>query len=83
MEKNMNKRIIILGGGISGTFAAIRIKEQHPDYLVSIFEHNNKLLKKIYVTGNGKCNFSNQGSLKDKFKNEDFALSIINEFNIF
>ena len=75
------KKILIVGGGISGTFAAIRIKEKHPDYDVSIFEHNDRLLKKIYVTGNGRCNFSNQGSLKDKYKNESFALKIIDEFN--
>ena len=82
MGKSINmKRIAILGGGISGCFAAIRIKEKHPDYEVSVYEHNDKLLKKIYVTGNGKCNFSNQGSLMNKYKNEQFALNIINNFN--
>ena len=74
------KRVVIIGGGISGTFAAIRIKEKHPDYHVSIFEANDKLLKKIYATGNGKCNFANSGSLKDKY-NDSFALSVIEEFN--
>ena len=47
------KKVIVVGGGISGCFAAIRIKEKHPDYQVDIFEHNDKLLKKIYATGNG------------------------------
>ena len=64
------KRVLIIGGGISGVFAGIRIKEYHPDYLVQIFEHNDKLLKKIYATGNGKCNFANLGSLKNKYNNE-------------
>ena len=75
------KRIAIIGGGISGTFCAIRIKERHPDYLVSIYEHNEKLLKKIYATGNGKCNFANKGSLNGKYRNEEFALKIIKEFD--
>ena len=75
------KRIIIIGGGISGVFAGIRIKESHPDYKVDIFEHNDKLLKKIYATGNGKCNFANTGSLISKYNNEKFVLPIINEFN--
>ena len=75
------KKIAILGGGISGAFAAIRIKETHPDYDVHIFEHNDKLLKKIYATGNGKCNFANIGDLKDKYYNEEFALRIIEGFN--
>ena len=75
------KRVLIIGGGISGVFAGIRIKESHPDYIVEIFEHNDKLLKKIYATGNGKCNFANLGSLKNKYNNETFALDIINSFN--
>ena len=75
------KKVAIIGGGISGCFAAIRVKENHSDYEVSIFEHNDKLLKKIYATGNGKCNFANKGSLNDKYTNEEFALKIINEFN--
>ena len=74
-------KVAILGGGISGVFAGIRIKENHPDYEVSIFEHNDKLLKKIYATGNGKCNFANIGSLKDKYHNKEFALRIIDEFD--
>ena len=74
------KRVAIIGGGISGCFCAIRIKESHPDYLVSIFEHNDKLLKKIYATGNGKCNFANKGTLENKY-NDDFALEVIKGFN--
>ena len=75
------KKVAIIGGGISGCFAAIRIKEKHPEYRVDVFEHNDKLLKKIYATGNGKCNFANIGSLEEKYSNEEFVLPIINEFN--
>jgi len=75
-----SREIAIVGGGISGVFAAIRIKEKHPNFRVSIFERNNKLLRKIYVTGNGKCNFANSGSLVNKYNNESFVLPIIKEF---
>ena len=74
------KKVFILGGGISGVFAGIRIKECHPQYDVEIFESNNELLKKIYATGNGKCNFANQRSLIDKYHNETFALDIVNQY---
>ena len=74
-------KVVIIGGGISGLFAAVRIKECHSDYSVSVFDHNDKLLKKIYATGNGKCNFANIGSLNDKYSNEKFALNIINQYN--
>ena len=75
------KKVVIIGGGISGCFAAIRIKECHHDYQVSIFEHNDKLLKKIYATGNGKCNFANKGSLENKYSNESFVLPIVKEYS--
>lgn len=74
-------KIAIIGGGASGIFAAIRIKEKHPNFVVSVFEHNEKLLKKIYATGNGKCNFANVGSLEDKYSNPKFALPILKEYD--
>ena len=78
---NRKLNIAIVGGGISGVFAAIRLKEKHPFFHVSIFEKNNKLLRKIYVTGNGRCNFANRGDLKGKYNHESFVLPIINEFS--
>lgn len=74
------KRIAIVGGGISGCFAAIRIKEKHNDYIVDIFEHNDKLLKKIYATGNGKCNFANSETINNQY-NDKFANEIVSSFN--
>ena len=76
----MGKRVAVLGGGISGVFAGIKIKELHQDYSVDIFEKNEKLLKKMYATGNGKCNYANIGSLTDKYNHEEFALKIIDQY---
>lgn len=81
MSNEKSKNIVIVGGGISGVFAAIRIKEKHPLYKVSIFEKNKKLLRKIYSTGNGRCNFANQGNLNNKYNHENFVLPIINGFS--
>ena len=36
-------------------------------------------MKKIYATGNGKCNFANSGELKDKYNNE-FVYSYLNDY---
>lgn len=72
-------KIAVVGGGASGVFFAIRCKEMHPDFKLTIFESNNKLLKKIYATGNGKCNFANAGDYKDKF-NAEFAYSFLKEY---
>ena len=69
-------RIGIIGGGASGTFAAIRIKELNPSFDVTIIERNDKLMKKIAVTGNGRCNYANLGDLENKY-NHPFANQII------
>ena len=70
-------RIGIIGGGASGTFVAIRIKELNPSFDVTIIERNDKLMKKVAVTGNGRCNYANLGSLENKYNNK-FANQIIN-----
>ena len=70
-------RICIIGGGASGTFAAIRIKELNPSFDVTIIERNDKLMKKVAVTGNGRCNYANLGSLEGKYNNP-FANQVIN-----
>ena len=70
-------KIGIVGGGASGTFAAIRIKELNPSFDVTIIERNDKLMKKVAVTGNGRCNYANLGNLEGKYNNP-FANQIIN-----
>lgn len=73
-------KIGVIGGGASGVFVAIRIKELHPNYDVTIFERNDKLLKKIYATGNGRCNFANSDPIEGAYNN-DFVYPILNEFD--
>ena len=69
-------KIGIIGGGAAGSYTAIRIKELNPSFSVTIIERNDKLLKKVAVTGNGRCNYANLGSLENKYNNP-FANQII------
>lgn len=62
MKGTMDKKVIIVGAGASGLVAAIMAAKKGFDVLV--FESNEKPAKKIYATGNGKCNLTN--SLMDK-----------------
>ncbi len=55
--KNMN--IAIIGGGASGFFSAIAIKENYPEAKVVIFEKSEKVLSKVKVSGGGRCNLTN------------------------
>lgn len=52
-------KVAIIGGGAAGFFAAIAIKENHPNANVFIFEKSKKLLSKVKVSGGGRCNVTN------------------------
>ena len=71
-------KIGIVGGGAAGSYLAIRLKELNPSFSVTIIEKNDKLMKKISVTGNGRCNYANLGVLKGKYNNDEFANKILN-----
>jgi predicted Rossmann fold flavoprotein len=50
------KRIIIIGGGAAGFFAAIRLAERHPKSSVMILERGKEVLQKVKISGGGRCN---------------------------
>lgn len=50
---------VIIGGGASGMFAALHLKNLQPNSSILIVERNTKLGKKLLITGNGRCNLSN------------------------
>ncbi|MBL7789424.1 MAG: NAD(P)/FAD-dependent oxidoreductase [Chitinophagales bacterium] len=49
------KRIAIIGGGAAGIFCAIQLQERL-DCFVTIYEKSNELLKKVRISGGGRCN---------------------------
>lgn len=61
------KNVIIIGGGAAGMMAAIRIAEQ--GHRPIIIEKNEKLGKKLFITGKGRCNLTNDCPVEDLFSN--------------
>ena len=53
------KSLIIAGGGVAGIYAAILIKKVCPNCDLVVIEANDKTLRKLLATGNGRCNLSN------------------------
>ena len=49
----------IVGGGAAGFFLAINLKEQCPQMDVTIFERSSRVLRKVKVSGDGRCNCTN------------------------
>ncbi len=53
----MKKKCIVIGGGAAGMMAAYAVASEQWD--VELLEKNEKLGKKIYITGKGRCNVTN------------------------
>lgn len=54
----MNISVLVIGGGAAGMMAAI--SAANSGALVTLYEKNNSLGKKLLQTGNGKCNITNK-----------------------
>ena len=61
------KKVIIIGGGPAGMMAAIQSASCGCD--VTIVEKNEKLGKKLFITGKGRCNLTNACDISDLFSN--------------
>lgn len=59
--------IIVIGGGAAGMMAAIFAAKN--DNRVTLIEKNEKLGKKLFITGKGRCNFTNACDTEDLFQN--------------
>ncbi|WP_297392544.1 NAD(P)/FAD-dependent oxidoreductase [uncultured Peptoniphilus sp.] len=77
-------KIAIIGGGPAGMMCAIKAAENHQ---VTIFEKNEKLGKKLFITGKGRCNLTNycdeREFLKNLVNNSSFMYSSIYSFSPF
>ncbi|EIP98477.1 flavoprotein, HI0933 family [Opitutaceae bacterium TAV1] len=52
----MSLRVLIVGGGAAGFFAAIRCAEAHPQARVVLYEAGAQPLAKVRISGGGRCN---------------------------
>lgn len=79
----MSKRIVVVGGGAAGMMAAITAAEQGA--AVTLLEPNERLGKKLNITGKGRCNVTNdtelEGLLANTPKNGKFLYSAFSRFS--
>ncbi len=60
------RKVVVIGGGASGMMASLTASQNNN---VILLEKNEKLGKKIYITGKGRCNLSNYCDVNDFMKN--------------
>lgn len=58
-------KVLIIGGGAAGMMAAVFAAKNGNK--VEIFEKNEKLGKKLFITGKGRCNITNAAELENFF----------------
>lgn len=58
-------KVLIIGGGAAGMMAAAFAAKK--GNRVEVFEKNEKLGKKLFITGKGRCNITNAADLEDFF----------------
>ena len=61
------KKVVVIGGGPAGMIAAGNAALNGND--VILFEKNEKLGKKLYITGKGRCNLTNASDPETLIKN--------------
>ena len=76
----MKTEIAVIGGGASGLMAAITAKKLGKE--VIILERKDRILKKVLITGNGRCNITNvNANISNYFgKNISSVENILNRF---
>ena len=75
-------KVAVIGGGAAGLMAAYAAAVNGNE--VTVYEKNNKCGKKIYITGKGRCNFTNavppEEFLRNVVRNSKFLTGAIYSF---
>lgn len=74
--------VVVIGGGPSGIFSALFASEKHK---VILIDKNEKLGKKLFITGKGRCNITNAKDISEFFDyipgNPEFLYSALYSFS--
>ena len=81
--RTMSKRITVVGGGAAGMMAAITAAQRGTH--VTLLEPNERLGKKLNITGKGRCNVTNNADLQTLLsnvpRNGKFLYSVFSRFD--
>ena len=78
----MQTQVVVIGGGAAGMMAALSARQAGAS--VTLLEPNEKLGRKLYITGKGRCNLTNnttpEGVLNNVPRNGRFLYSAVTKF---
>ena len=77
------RKVAVIGGGAAGMMSAVFAARSGDD--VTVFEKNGRTCKKIYITGKGRCNVTNNCDIQTVIANTPtngrFLYSSLNRFS--
>ena len=81
MKQSTERRVFVIGGGPSGMMAAITAARAGAR--VTIFEHKDRVGKKLLSTGNGRCNLTNRDQKPEYYRDggKQFAWPVVQRFS--
>lgn len=62
-------KIVVIGSGPSGIIASLKLSDKHD---VTLIDSNDKIGKKILLTGNGKCNYWSDFISRDNYYTDNY-----------
>ena len=78
-------KVAVVGGGPSGMFCSAMMRLKCKNISVDLFEKNNKVGKKLNITGKGRCNITNSCDIDDFMQNvvsnKKFCYTMLNMFS--
>jgi hypothetical protein len=81
-EREKQGRIVVVGAGAAGMMAAVTAARAGAE--VVVVEPNEKVGRKLYITGKGRCNVTNAGTLDEMMasipRNSKFLYSALSRF---
>ena len=77
--------VVIVGGGAAGLCAAVKLKQLNPLLSVVVIERQQRVGKKLLITGKGRCNVTNDTPVREFTENVPrggkFLMSALNGFS--
>ncbi|MEZ4871469.1 MAG: NAD(P)/FAD-dependent oxidoreductase [Bdellovibrionales bacterium] len=80
MDKLEKYDAIVIGAGAAGMFCAAQLGQNGITTL--LLEQNSKVGRKIFISGGGRCNFTNLSPFPERFKssNKHFVKSALSQY---
>lgn len=73
--------VAVIGGGAAGMCFAVMLKQKLNDASVTVYEAADRVLKKVLITGNGRCNIANINLDASRYHGDvDFAKKTLASF---